>query len=96
MLNQIPEFTFVGAPTTSLATGVTLHTVPQGANGVLIQAFTANVAIEFDGLAPNADSLQLVAGLNPVVMRLSTGRGFRLGQVTSGASAKFRFIAIGK
>lgn len=94
MLGYMPEFQYVGAPLTSLATGLTLHTIPQGANGVLLQVFTAAVRIEFDGLAPNVDSLQLLSGLDPIRMKLSPGRGFKLGQVTSGASVIIRFIKI--
>lgn len=95
MLGYLPEFQYIGAPVTSLATGLTLHTIPAGANGVLLQVFTTAIRIEFDGGAPNADSLQLLSGLDPIVMKLSTGRSFKLGQVTSGASVIIRFIKIG-
>lgn len=94
MFTSIPEFRYVGAPITAQATGSTTYTIPQGANGVLLQPLGAAVKIEFDGGNPNADSLQLQAAQNPLVMRLSTGRMFKLGQVTSGATCLVRYIAI--
>jgi len=95
MLNQIPEFIPVGPAQTITPTGLVDFAVPPGANGILIQVFTANVAFEY-GASPNADSLQLLSGLNPIVMRLSSGRTIRFGQVTSGATMKIRYINIGR
>lgn len=72
--------TFGGAPVTV--------TIPQNANGVLVQALTQNVRISGDPDAPatSSDGMQIAAGRDVQIIPLAPGESFTIQQETSGAA----------
>src|SRR5262249_28906033 len=94
--NVIPEYRMIGAPirVSTWTTPPTNLTVPPGANGLLVQASTQAVYIEFDGNSITSDSLQIPTGQAPIVLRLSSERKVSFNQVTSGAILIYRWVSI--
>lgn len=94
MTTSLPrlQYTSASVKTTNPA-GLTV-TVPQGSDAVVVQAFTQNVYVEYDGLAPSVDSEQIVKDLDPRIIRAYSGQVLKFSSVASGAVLMHRFARV--
>lgn len=94
MFTSIPRIQWKSAPVKTTNPAATTATCPSGANAIVVQALTQNVYIEYDGAAPTTDSFEIVAGLDPRIIRCNSGNVFKFSAVTAGAILKHRFAYV--
>lgn len=94
MFTSLPRLEWKSAPVKTTNPAATTATCPNGADAIVVQAFTENVYIEYDGAAPTVDSFQIVADLDPRIIRCAGGDVFKFSYVTAGAILVTRFARV--
>ena len=91
MLN-IPAYTYLERGSfADLSTDQTV-TPPMGASGMLVQAFTQNVQYELYGTGIDANSLEIVAGQNPLFIPVDTSMLIRFHESAASATLRYQFV----
>jgi hypothetical protein len=94
MFTTLPRLQYTSAPVKTTNPAALTVTVPQGSDALVVQALTQNVYIEYDGIAPSTDSQQIIADLDPRVIRASSGTVFKFSTVTAGAVLIHRYARV--
>lgn len=90
------SYAFIGNHVTNASlTSATNITVPNNANGILIQSITQNVRVKFGGNPATAsEGFQIKAGDPTVLMPVPPGGTISIIQETATASVGYQFVRV--
>lgn len=93
---RVGPYVTVGAHTQNASLGgIVSIPVPEGANGLLVQAITQNIRYTLDGSGPTpTKGFRLTAGNDPILIPLTEGKAVKFTQETATATLEYQAIAI--